>query len=50
MSQTPGWSTPHWPEEVPHTISGYEKPLFAVLDESARDFPDRVFTVFSGRG
>lgn len=48
MSPTPAWSTPHWPEGVPHTISGYEKPLFSVLDDSAREFPDRVYTVFSG--
>ncbi|MFO7708609.1 MAG: long-chain fatty acid--CoA ligase [Desulfobacterales bacterium] len=48
MSPTHAWSTPHWPEGVPHTISGYEMPLFSVLDESARDFPDRVCTVFSG--
>lgn len=45
-----GWPTPHWPEGVPREIRGYEKPLFAVLDETARAFPDRVYTVFSDAG
>ena len=45
-----GWPTPHWPEGVPREIRGYEKPLFSVLDETARAFPDRVYTVFSDAG
>ncbi|MEJ5357497.1 MAG: long-chain fatty acid--CoA ligase [Desulfobacterales bacterium] len=47
---TTGWPTPHWPEGVPREIQGYEKPLFSVLDETARAFPDRVYTVFSDAG
>jgi long-chain acyl-CoA synthetase len=46
----PGWPTPHWPEGVSRKIDGYEKPLFSILDESAREFPDRVYTVFSDTG
>jgi long-chain acyl-CoA synthetase len=42
------WSTDRWPVEVPRNITGYEKPLFAVLDEAAGAYPDQVFTVFSG--
>jgi long-chain acyl-CoA synthetase len=42
------WSTDRWPGEVPRNITGYEKPLFAVLDEAAGAYPDQVFTVFSG--
>ncbi len=49
MSAT-GWPTPHWPEGVPREIEGYAKPLFSVLDETARAFPDRVYTVFSDAG
>jgi long-chain acyl-CoA synthetase len=45
-----GWPTPHWPEGVSREISGYEKPLFSILDETAREFPDRVYTVFSDTG
>ena len=45
-----GWPTPHWPEGVSREIGGYEKPLFSILDESAREFPDRVYTVFSDTG
>ena len=41
------WPTPKWPEDVPHDISGYEKPLFSILDESAASYPDLVYTVFN---
>jgi long-chain acyl-CoA synthetase len=41
------WSTPNWPEDVPHEISGYEKPLYSVLDESASNYPDQVYTIFN---
>ena len=41
------WSTPNWPQDVPHDISGYEKPLFSVLDESASNYPDQVYTIFN---
>ena len=42
------WETPFWPEGVAHTITGYQFPLFKFLDDSARDYPDKVFTVFNG--
>ena len=41
------WPTPHWPEGVPSDISGYEKPLFSVLDDSARDYPNLTYTIFN---
>jgi len=41
------WPAPRWPKGVPHTISGYERPLFEILDEAARDFPNQTFTLFS---
>jgi len=41
------WPTPHWPEGVAHEISGYEKPLFSVLDETAREYPNQVYTIFN---
>lgn len=47
MGLTP-WKTPYWPEGVPHDISGFEQPLFKVLDDAARRFPDRVYTIFNG--
>ena len=43
------WETPYWPEEVPREITGYEKPLFALLDESAKIYPHNTFTIFNGR-
>jgi long-chain acyl-CoA synthetase len=41
------WPTPNWPEGVAHDVSDYEKPLFSILDESARDYADNVYTIFN---
>jgi len=41
------WSTPNWPEGVSHDVSDYAKPLFSVLDESARAYPNLVYTIFN---
>jgi long-chain acyl-CoA synthetase len=46
MSRKP-WESPKWPEEVPHEITGYERPLFSLLDDTAREFPDAVYTLFA---
>jgi len=46
MSLKP-WPAPNWPAEVPREITGYDKPLFSVLDESAAKYPDNVYTIFS---
>jgi len=40
-------STSRWPEGVPTEISGYDKPLFSFIDNSAREFPDLVYTIFN---
>lgn len=42
------WPTKFWPEGVPHEIDGFDKPLFDFLDESARKYPDRTYTIFNG--
>lgn len=42
------WSTPYWPHGVSHQISGYEKPLFSILDDNARQYPNQVYTIFNG--
>lgn len=47
MSLQP-WPTRNWPDGVPREISGYDKPLFSFLDDSARDYPDKTFTIFNG--
>ncbi|MCF8104975.1 MAG: long-chain fatty acid--CoA ligase [Desulfohalobiaceae bacterium] len=36
------------PREIPREISGYEKPLFSLLDEAARLYPDQTCTLFKG--
>ena len=41
------WPTPNWPEGVSREISDYDKPLFTILDETARDYPDKTYTIFS---
>jgi long-chain acyl-CoA synthetase len=41
------WHGKFWPEGVPYEISGYEKPLFTLLDESAEKYPDQVYTIFN---
>lgn len=45
-----GWPTPHWPEGVPHEVSGYRRPLYDFLDDTARDYPDQTYTIFSDAG
>lgn len=44
------WPTDKWPPGVAKDIdpAEYEKPLFAVLDESARDYPNNTYTIFNG--
>lgn len=42
------WPTKNWPEGVSHEISGFIKPLPSVLDETARDYPNNIYTIFSG--
>ncbi len=43
------WDTRFWPEGVPREITGYEKPLFSLLDNSAKIYPNNTFTIFNGR-
>ncbi|MGO9137728.1 MAG: AMP-binding protein [Syntrophales bacterium] len=47
MSLQP-WPTSNWPTGVPREISGYDKPLFSFLDDSARKYPDNTYTIFNG--
>ncbi|MCF8106829.1 MAG: AMP-binding protein, partial [Desulfohalobiaceae bacterium] len=37
------------PREIPREISGFEKPLFSLLDETARLYPDQAYTLFQGQ-
>ncbi|UCF92335.1 MAG: AMP-binding protein, partial [Desulfobacterales bacterium] len=41
------WPTTNWPQGVAHDIDVDAKPLFALLDETARDFPNQVYTIFN---
>ncbi len=42
------WHGKNWPEGVPHTVEGYEAPLFSILDEAADAFPQATYTIFEG--
>lgn len=43
------WHGPKWPKGVPYEISGFaEKPLYSILDESARKYPNQTYTIFNG--
>lgn len=41
------WHGSKWPEGVPFEIDGFQKPLYSLLDEAARDFPNNVYTIFA---
>ncbi len=44
---TKPWHSAKWPEDVSFDISGYEKPLFSILDESTQKYPNLVYTIFN---
>ncbi|HSO18472.1 MAG TPA: long-chain fatty acid--CoA ligase [Desulfosarcina sp.] len=46
MTSAP-WPTDYWPEGVPHDIDDYHMPLFQLLDDAARDYPDQTYTIFN---
>ena len=41
------WPTPNWPEGVANDVSGYEKPLFSILDDTVNEYPNQVYTIFN---
>ena len=41
------WQGPKWPEGVAYELSGYEKPVFELLEDAARQWPNKVFTIFN---
>ena len=42
------WHANRWPQGVAYDVEGYQKPVFTVLDDAARDYPDATFTIFQG--
>ncbi|MCG8684608.1 MAG: long-chain fatty acid--CoA ligase [Desulfobacterales bacterium] len=42
------WQTPFWPKGVAPEITDYKFPLFHLLDNSARKYPNNTFTIFAG--
>jgi long-chain acyl-CoA synthetase len=44
---TAPWKTPYWPEGVPHEIDDTNMPLFQLLDDAARDYPNQTYTIFN---
>jgi long-chain acyl-CoA synthetase len=41
------WYGSKWPEGVPHELSGFEKPLYSILDDAASQYPDAIYTIFA---
>ena len=41
------WPTSNWPEGVPQDVGDYEYPLFDILDQTARYYPNQVYTIFN---
>jgi len=41
------WPTSNWPEGVARDISGYDKPLYSILDDAAEKYPAQVYTIFN---
>ena len=42
------WHGPRWPQGVAFEVSDYEKPLFSLLDDAAREYPESTYTIFAG--
>jgi len=42
------WKTPFWPEGVAHDVTNYHYPLPQILDDTAKKYPDNVYTIFNG--
>lgn len=42
------WNTPFWPEGVAHDIADYRFPLTELLERTARQYPENVYTIFNG--
>lgn len=47
---TAPWPTKYWPQDVPREISGYQKPVFDLLEESAQHSPNQHYTRFNSAG
>ncbi len=41
------WPTTKWPEGVPQEIVDYDMPLFNLLDDAAKNYPNQVYTIFN---
>ena len=41
------WPTSNWPKGVPQDVDDYDYPLFNILDNTARDYPNQVYTIFN---
>lgn len=44
------WHQHNWPAGVAHEISGFEKPVFSLLDTAAEKWPENTYTIFEGSG
>lgn len=40
------WHSERWPQGVPYDVSGYQRPVFDLLDQAADQYPDQTYTIF----
>jgi long-chain acyl-CoA synthetase len=41
------WPARNWPDGVPYEIDNYDIPLFQLLENAARDYPNQTYTIFN---
>ena len=41
------WPTSNWPEGVPQDVGDYNYPLYNLLDTTAQEHPNQVYTIFN---
>ena len=41
------WPARNWPDGVPYEIGDYDMPLFQLLENAARDYPNQTYTIFN---
>ncbi len=42
------WKTPFWPEGVAHDVTNYHYSLPQIIDNTAKKYPNKVYTIFNG--
>ena len=41
------WHGLKWPKGISYEITGYEKPLFSILDDTTRYYQEKTYAIFN---